>query len=65
MQQQQARLVELETLRVDFKRHHDDRAGSVFTDDAVIPQLLAQFLAGMLDSKMVSQRRVLAFGGVM
>lgn len=53
MQQQRDRLVELESLRADFKRSHYDRAGSVFDNDSMIPVLLGQFLAGMLDRKML------------
>jgi len=51
LQQRQDRLLELESLRADFKRHHYDRAGSVFANDAMIPVLLGQFLAGMLDRR--------------
>ena len=49
----QQRLRDLEELRVQFKRHRYDRAGSVFSDDAMLPALLGQFLAGMLDSRML------------
>jgi hypothetical protein len=49
----QQRLRELEELRVQFKRNRYDRAGSVFSDDAMLPALLGQFLAGMLDSRML------------
>ena len=51
LEQQQGRLVELEGLRAEFKRHRYDRAGSVFADDAVVPMLLGQFLAGLLDRR--------------
>lgn len=51
--QQQQRLVEMEKLRVEFKRNRYDRAGSVFANDSVIPMLLGQFLAGMLDRRML------------
>jgi hypothetical protein len=51
LKQQQDRLLELESLRADFKRNHYDRAGSVFANDAMIPVLLGQFLAGMLDRR--------------
>ncbi|MCG6967117.1 MAG: hypothetical protein LJE59_11460 [Chromatiaceae bacterium] len=53
VQQQQARLLELEKLRTDFKMHRYDRAGSVFTNDAMLPLLLGQFLGGMLDRGML------------
>ncbi len=53
LDQQQQRLVELESLRVEFKRNHFDRAGSVFANDSMIPVLLGQFLAGMLDRGML------------
>lgn len=47
------RLMELEALRVDFKRKRFDRAGSVFANDSMVPMLLAEFLAGMLDRRML------------
>lgn len=47
------RLKELESLRIEFKRNHYDRAGSIFTNDSMIPVLLGQFLAGMLDKRML------------
>lgn len=53
MKQQQDRLLELESLRADFKRNRYDRAGSVFSNDSMIPELLGQFLAGMLDRRML------------
>ncbi len=53
VQQQQDRLLELERLRSDFKRHRYDRAGSVFSNEAMLPVLLAQFLGGMLDRGML------------
>ncbi len=49
LQQQQARMLELERLRTDFKRERYDRSGSVFTSDAILPMLLGQFLGGLLD----------------
>ncbi len=51
--EQQKRLVELESLRLEFKRHRYDRTGSVFANDSMIPVLLGQFLAGMLDRGML------------
>lgn len=53
MLQHQQRLSELESVRVEFKRNRYDRAGSIFADEAVIPMLLREFLAGMLDSRML------------
>ena len=53
LKQQQDRLLELEGLRADFKRQRYDRAGSVFAGDSMIPVLLGQFLAGMLDRRML------------
>ena len=53
LEQQQKRLAELESLRKDFKRKRFDRAGSVFAEDSMIPVLLGQFLAGMLDRGML------------
>lgn len=47
------RLRELEALRLDFKRKRYDRAGSVFTNDSIIPVLLGQFLSGLLDKRML------------
>lgn len=49
LERQQTRLRELERLRAEFKRRHYDRPGSVFAEDAMIPALLEQFLAGLLD----------------
>ena len=51
--EQQKRLVELESLRLEFKRHRYDRTGSVFANESMIPVLLGQFLAGMLDRGML------------
>lgn len=51
LKQHQDRVLELEQLRVDFKRQRFDRVGSVFTDDAIVPTLLREFLAGMLDNR--------------
>ncbi len=53
LEQQQKRLLELESLRVDFKRNRYDRAGSVFENDSMIGVLLGQFLAGLLDRRML------------
>ena len=53
LEKHRARLRELEDLRLQFKRNRYDRAGSVFTNDSMLPVLLGQFLAGMLDSKML------------
>lgn len=52
-EQQQKRLLELESLRTQFKRSRYDRAGSVFNNDSLIGALLGQFLAGLLDSRMI------------
>lgn len=51
--QHQQRLAELESVRIEFKRNRFDRAGSVFTNDAMIPMVLREFLGGMLDSRML------------
>ena len=53
LDQQQKRLLELESLRAEFKRSRYDRAGSVFNNDSMIGVLLGQFLAGMLDRGML------------
>ncbi|MDJ0739214.1 MAG: hypothetical protein QNJ91_05830 [Gammaproteobacteria bacterium] len=49
LKQHRDRVIELEQIRVDFKRNRYDRAGSVFTNDAIVPMLLKEFLAGILD----------------
>jgi hypothetical protein len=49
LEQQQKRMLELESLRSQFKRSRYDRAGSIFENDSMIGVLLGQFLAGMLD----------------
>jgi hypothetical protein len=51
--QHRRRLGELEAVRTDFKRHHYDRAGSTFSDGALIATLLSSFLNGMLDRGML------------
>ncbi|MGD8498076.1 MAG: hypothetical protein PVG82_04165 [Chromatiales bacterium] len=51
--QHRERLQELENLRIDFKRKRYDRAGSMFSGDAILPMLLGQFLSGLLDSRML------------
>jgi hypothetical protein len=53
LEQHQQRLQELESLRRDFKRKRFDRVGSEFDKDSIIPLLLGQFLAGMLDRGML------------
>ena len=53
LEQQQKRLLELESLRTQFKRSRYDRAGSEFKNDSMIGVLLGQFLAGMLDRGML------------
>jgi hypothetical protein len=53
LKQHQARVLELEQLRADFKLNRFDRAGSVFTNDAIVPSMLREFLSGMLDSRML------------
>ena len=67
LEQQQKRLLELESLRVEFKRSRFDRAGSVFDNDSMVGVLLGQFLAGLLDRRMlwkVLQEHQLAMSGV-
>ncbi len=49
--QHHTRLTELESVRTEFKRHHYDRAGSSFSDGAVIALMLGNFLNGMLDRR--------------
>jgi hypothetical protein len=53
LEQQQKRLLELESLRTQFKRSRYDRAGSIFENDSMIGVLLGQFVAGMLDRGML------------
>ena len=53
IQHHQKRLTELESLRVDFKRHRYDRTGSTFEDNSLIAMMLGQFLEGMLDRRML------------
>jgi len=53
LERQQQRLLELESLRAEFKRSRYDRAGSMFENDSMIGVLLGQFLAGMLDRGML------------
>ena len=53
LEQQHKRLLELESLRTEFKRSRYDRAGSVFDNDSMIGVLLGQFLAGLLDRRML------------
>jgi len=53
LEQQQNRLLELESLRTQFKRSRYDRAGSFFDNDSMLVVLLGQFLAGMLDRGML------------
>ena len=53
LQRQRSRLAELETIRVEFKRHRFDRAGSIFEDNSLIVMMLGQFLQGMLDRRML------------
>jgi hypothetical protein len=49
LQQYHTRLSELEAVRNEFKRRRYDRAGSSFSDGAVIALMLGNFLNGMLD----------------
>jgi hypothetical protein len=49
--QHHTRLTELESVRTEFKRYHYDRAGSSFSDGAVIALMLGNFLNGMLDRR--------------
>lgn len=53
LEQEQQRLLELQSLRVDFKKNRYDRSGSVFSNESMLPVLLGQFLAGMLDRRML------------
>lgn len=53
LEQQQKRLLELESLRTQFKRSRYDRAGSFFDNDSMLAVLLGQFVAGMLDRGML------------
>ena len=53
LEQQHKRLLELESLRTEFKRSRFDRAGSVFDNDSMIGVMLGQFLAGLLDRRML------------
>jgi hypothetical protein len=53
LEQQHKRLLELESLRTEFKRSRYDRAGSVFDNDSMIGVMLGQFLAGLLDRRML------------
>jgi hypothetical protein len=49
LEQQRRRLTELDAVRNEFKRRRYDRAGSSFSDGAVIALMLGNFLNGMLD----------------
>jgi len=49
--QHRARLKEFDALRADFKRQRYDRAGSTFSDGAVIALMLGNFLNGTLDRR--------------
>ncbi|QVL47063.1 MAG: hypothetical protein KFB96_15125 [Thiocapsa sp.] len=49
--QARQRLVEVETLRSDFKRNRYDRADSRFGNEAMIAMMLGQFLNGALDRR--------------
>lgn len=53
LEQHQQRLLELESVRADFKRNRFDRAGSVFASNTVVAMLLSEFLSGMLDQRML------------
>lgn len=58
---QQKRLKELENLRWEFKRNRYDRAGTVFSDPAVIYTMLGNLINGVLTSeafwRMLKQQR--------
>ena len=47
--QHRTRLLELDAVRTEFKRHRYDRAGSSFSDGGLIALMLSNFLNGMLD----------------
>jgi len=49
LEQHRQRLSGLEAVRTEFKRHRYDRAGSSFSDGALIAMMLGNFLNGMLD----------------
>jgi hypothetical protein len=49
LEHQRKRLAELEAVRTEFKRNRYDRAGSSFSDGALIAMMLGNFLNGMLD----------------
>ena len=53
LRQHRDRIIELEQVRADFKRNRFDRAGSVFASGAIVPTLLSEFLAGLLDRRML------------
>ena len=48
-QQHLARLQQIESLRVDFKRRQYDRGDSVFSDGSLLGVMLSSFLNGLLD----------------
>ena len=49
LEQHRGRLKEIDALRAEFKRQRYDRAGSSFSDGALIALMLGNFLNGMLD----------------
>jgi hypothetical protein len=49
MQQQRARLQELEAVRRDFQRNRYDQPGHDFADGSLIGVMLTNFLSGMLN----------------
>jgi hypothetical protein len=51
LEQHRARLAEIETVRAEFKRQRYDRAGSFFSDGALVTLMLGNFLNGMLDRR--------------
>ena len=51
--QHRQRLNELEALRMDFKKQRYDRSGSTFQDKGIIGMVLREFVAGMLDRRML------------
>jgi hypothetical protein len=53
LEQHRTRLAELGAVRTEFKRHRYDRAGSSFSDGALIATMLSSFLNGMLDRRML------------
>jgi len=51
LEQQRKRVSDLESLRMEFKRHRYDRSGSSFRDGSLVAMMLGNFLNGMLDRR--------------